>query len=276
MPDAAKYDLNLRPESYWPFNQPRAGKHTNEFERRLAEACVTGNVSRIGFPPVEFALRGGDFLPEFARHEVEIARLALNSTTWDVDSIRARPRGKRIYYRVVTEYPEMQVRCTPKSSIRPLSFGELIQLIEGLTCGEYSLSPRGCRESGCGDLDTVEEIRDAVEFVRVTSDFYPELERWYDEEAEEWAAQRIESLTPLPVGAIECHVSASEPHPLAGERQCFFWSNGLAVEIQDDSGSGVRSYHPHILTDDGRVGSYQVRDYAGRVLTLRPLRCRGL
>jgi hypothetical protein len=170
----------------------------------------------------------------------------------------------------------MHVRCTPKFSKNPLSFGELIQLIEGLSCEGDSFSPAGARELGCGDLDTVEGVRFAADFVHVSSYFYPELERWYDEEAQEWANEQLKELMPLPVGVVDCQISTQDPHPLAGERQCFFWSNGLAVEIQDDSGSGVRFYHPHILTDDGRVGSYQVRDYAGRVLTLRPLRCRGL
>jgi hypothetical protein len=47
---------------------------------------------------------GGEYLPNYARREVEIARIELRSTTSDVISVRARPRGERIEYSVCDEY----------------------------------------------------------------------------------------------------------------------------------------------------------------------------
>jgi hypothetical protein len=41
---------------------------------------------------------GGEYLPDYGRDEVEIARIELESTTSDVISVRARPRGRRIEY----------------------------------------------------------------------------------------------------------------------------------------------------------------------------------
>jgi hypothetical protein len=39
---------------------------------------------------------GGEYLPNYGRQEVEIARIALASTASDVISLRARPSGSRI------------------------------------------------------------------------------------------------------------------------------------------------------------------------------------
>jgi hypothetical protein len=47
---------------------------------------------------------GGEYLPSYGRQEVEIARIELASTTSDVISLRARPTGSRIRYRIVDEY----------------------------------------------------------------------------------------------------------------------------------------------------------------------------
>ena len=47
---------------------------------------------------------GGEYLPDYGRDEVEIARIELDSTTSDVINVRAQPRGKRIRYSVCDEY----------------------------------------------------------------------------------------------------------------------------------------------------------------------------
>jgi hypothetical protein len=99
-------DLDFRPETYWPAGGDDRGRITNEMEWRLRQAQETGDWSRAHLPGVAFALRGGDFLPPFHAYEVEIARLSLESATWDVTSFRARPIGSRIAYRAVDEYPD--------------------------------------------------------------------------------------------------------------------------------------------------------------------------
>jgi len=44
---------------------------------------------------------GVEYLPDLYEDEVEIARVELRSTTGDVISIRARPEGNGVAYRVV-------------------------------------------------------------------------------------------------------------------------------------------------------------------------------
>jgi hypothetical protein len=74
---------------------------------------------------------GGNYLPDMGGREVEIARIRIASTTADVTSVYARPRGRRIQYRVVDEYEGTTLWGPGKrQSVRPLT---LIALYEFLT-----------------------------------------------------------------------------------------------------------------------------------------------
>lgn len=141
------------------------------------------------WPAVPSALRGGRFLPRLRGNEVEIARLSLESTTWDVISVRARRAGQRITYRVVDEYETPYV-IKPKTSKRPLTLGQLIALIEGLSDGEQSRSPTAMRDDQLlyGDPDRIEQTAD---FVHVSSPYYADLEDWYQRQAIEWLETRV-------------------------------------------------------------------------------------
>jgi hypothetical protein len=137
---------------------------------------------------------GGDFLPGFKRFEVEIARLSLESTTWDVISIRARPSSRGIVYRAVDEYgTDYHIR--PRSSRKPLTLGKLIQLIESMTGWEddRSMSPSALRDSQgfCNDEGRISELRS---FVTVSSEFYPDLEPWYERDADRWVERKLADL----------------------------------------------------------------------------------
>jgi len=120
---------------------------------------------------------GGEYLPDYGRDEVEIARIELESTTSDVISMRARPRGRRIEYAVCDEY-QVEYKLPQKTSSRPLSLGELIRFLDSV--GHPDAEPEWGRfgfvlsfnETNlcCGaDLETLED------FTSVGSDFYPEL-----------------------------------------------------------------------------------------------------
>src|SRR6516165_11150738 len=74
---------------------------------------------------------GGEYLPDYGRDEVEIARIELESTTSDVISVRARPRGKRIEYSVRDEY-QTEYRLAQKTSRQPLSLRELIRFLDSV------------------------------------------------------------------------------------------------------------------------------------------------
>jgi len=131
---------------------------------------------------------GGEYLPDYHRDEVEIARIELESTTSDVISIRARPRCRRIEYSVCDEY-QVEYRLSRKTSSRPLTLGELIRFLDSV---EHPEAEPEWRRFGfvlsfnetnlcCGaDLETLED------FTSVGSDFYPELGQHYARAIDEW------------------------------------------------------------------------------------------
>jgi hypothetical protein len=133
---------------------------------------------------------GGEYLPNYHRSEVEIARIELESTTYDVISLRARPVGSRIKDRLVDEY-ETEFRLSQQTSSRPFSLGELIRFVDSAERvddnGEPSwnqfgfvLSANQCNLECGTDLET---LRD---FTRVSSDYYPDLASHYTVAIEEW------------------------------------------------------------------------------------------
>jgi hypothetical protein len=129
-------------------------------------------------------LMGGEYLPDYDSQEVEIARVALQSTTGDVISIRARRGEGVIHYSVVDEY-ESQFECSPTSSQAPLTLGELISLIDTVkneSMGYVGLTTtfRDMNLVAGGDPDNL------VDFVRVSSPFYPQLEDYYAAESRDW------------------------------------------------------------------------------------------
>jgi hypothetical protein len=97
---------------------------------------------------------GGEYLPDYLKGEVEIARIELQSTTSDVMSIRARrgPKSGRIRYAIVDEY-EQDFVFSPKSSSRPLTFGNLVDMIDGAApCEDFDWGgacPGPPRGPGC-------------------------------------------------------------------------------------------------------------------------------
>ena len=102
-------------------------------------------------------------------------------------AITARRRGARIVYRIVDEYGTA-FRCKPKTSTQPLSLGELIALIDGAT-GHLDGDAKGLTGAYRSyNLDGC-DAADLVDFVTVSSPFYPELQAYYAEEAGEWLAE---------------------------------------------------------------------------------------
>ena len=215
MPDKNKYDLEFRPESYWNdavrmllanikggqrrqdiLNKVREGGIEAVPESLIAENLPDKVRELVGMIHPRFM--GGEYLPDSEEEEVEIARVSLKSTTADVISIRATPEEDGIRYRIVDEYDNV-IKFTPESSKAPLTLGELIDLIDSAEF-ENSGFPPGItgafRDSNLRleTAQTQEEVsrraRELVDFVIVTSIFYPELERWYREEAQEWLQER--------------------------------------------------------------------------------------
>ena len=177
MPDRTKYNLTFRPASYWttPGDTPAEGQ--------APSATVVWRYTRRT-PLLD---PSQDFLPERDGGEVEIACVLLASVTADVITIRARRWGRRIAYRIVDEY-DTRFRFKPKTSTQPLSLGELIALIDGAT-GHLDGDAKGLTGAYRSyNLDGC-DAADLVDFVTVSSPFYPELQAYYAEEAGEWLAE---------------------------------------------------------------------------------------
>lgn len=133
---------------------------------------------------------GGEYLPRYRKREVEIARIVLDSPRMDVIAVRARrAKDGRIHYRVVDEH-EGTYTWRPRTSGEPLSLGELIGLIDSIDDGSKpadALYVDHIRDTG---LPRGEHIEDLIDFVTVTSPYYPDLEPYYRAEAEAWAARQ--------------------------------------------------------------------------------------
>ena len=187
-------DLSFRPLTYWPEDSVRLailGNIQGEARRRILQEALDSGDS--DFPPeallqpvLEPELRrllgkihpmfmGGEYLPDYLPEEVEIARIAMESTTADIISIRAFMAADHlIHYRVVDEY-ETEFSQSITESSTPLSTAEIIHLIDtadghdepGLVLPFLAMNAQ---------YDNPENLRD---FISVRSDFYPGLGSHY-------------------------------------------------------------------------------------------------
>ena len=150
----------------------------------------------------DMTFMGGEYLPSYMSGEVEIARITLDSSARDVVSIRARQRARCIMYRVVDEYGEedSQWHWSPQTSRRPLTMGQIIRLMDTM----YDIN-KGSPEPDYftwvwdwdwNDSDNSDTPEYIVEFISVSSDFYPQLDDYYIRRGEEWAAEK-RSLEPV-------------------------------------------------------------------------------
>ena len=198
-------DYSFRPESYWNVSDPLQAILVNvkgtrrrqmirdyweagaigELEKGLLRHCLNGE-DRAGLEKIHPSFMGGEYLPDYAENEVEIARIELESPTVDVISIRAKKGGERIAYSIVDEH-ETEFNVSPKNSEAPLTLEAVIGLIDG-----------GTEEGSLGVLYTqtnyrgrsIEELNEIRPFTRVESVFYPQLnlhyetllDLWYEEE----------------------------------------------------------------------------------------------
>ena len=226
MSDSPTYDFDFRPE-YWDPADPITAITRNvkgQLRREMIADIVSGRAAERA--PDEAARQvlsevheelmpdelddpnmlgrvhpwfmGGEYLPEYLPGEVEIARIVLESTTMDVVSIRARPEDGRIHYRVVDEYPEQgpfEVLEGPNTSDQPLTFGEMVKLIDAIKPNpkawwdgvETQSYVEFVRDNNVRDSSDLERM---ARFVWVESTLYPRLTDFYEDRAQEWLARR--------------------------------------------------------------------------------------
>jgi hypothetical protein len=215
-------DLDYRPRTYWLqdaaayiISRISGSVRRAEAERIYAEGGLSAlqgwrtqeqlsDADRKAWSSVHPAMMGGEYLPELAEDEVEIARITVASTMGDVVSVRARKIAPdRIRFSVVDEYHDQldedddddgdgptQYRFTPKTAAHPLSLREVVALIESMAhtgASDYHPNPiwsfiQTCEESSSCHLLYDQAVDDETAShtfdgqVVVTSTFYPELE----------------------------------------------------------------------------------------------------
>jgi hypothetical protein len=187
---AINYDF--RPESYWAPAQSPLEAALRNVKGRNRRAMIRDYHSRGLLPALSDDLlqdtldedtrqsldlihpsfMGGEYLPSYARCEVEIARIELESTTSDVISLRARPAGSRIRYRLVDEY-QTEFRLPQQTSARPFSLHELIRLLDSVERVDmtdlswdrfgFVLSYNQCNLECGSDLESL-RLRDKMHF----------------------------------------------------------------------------------------------------------------
>jgi hypothetical protein len=199
IPEVPGIDLDYRPRDYFfaadlkiPLLSGIAGETRRQLVRELVEAGrpvpagldepVLDEETRQAWGRVHPSNMGGEYLPPLRKGEVEIARISLQSVTCDQISVRARRSGKRIGCRIVDEY-EMGYVCHPAFSASPLSLRELIALM-GHACEGGIIFP--ALEINLGGSTPTE----LAEFITVSSDFYPDLRRYYRALTDAWLEER--------------------------------------------------------------------------------------
>jgi hypothetical protein len=200
-------DLDFRPRSYFgplPLETHLIAKVTGQERREMLRAQLAHGSSdypaelqestldddlREALGRMHPMLMGGEYLPPLEKNETEIARISLLSVTADQISVRARPLGCRIAYHIVDEYPEddpedgIKYRFEPGSSTQPLTLRQLVAAIESACAGGIVWSILEMN----ANYGEVERLHG---FVTVSSEFYPQLERYYDVRIEAWLAAR--------------------------------------------------------------------------------------
>lgn len=201
-------DLNYRPNSYFlpadlgiQLASTIQGVERRAIYERLIEEGREGEVADVVAKPVLTGeertmlgrihprFMGGEYLPAPRKGEVEIARIAIASTTQDTVAVYARRGKNRICYRVVDEYQGVTL-LDPlrRTSVRPLKLEALVDFF----LASWDLI--GCLDSNfCEDGYPPEEVRAFI--TDASSDFYAEFGDLIFARVDQWlSAQRANQL----------------------------------------------------------------------------------
>ena len=129
------------------------------------------------------AFMGGEYLPPLKDNETEIARISLASVTADQISVRAQQLREGVAYRIVDEYSNEYVsyQCRPNLTEVPLTLAEIVGMLDGACESGGAVLSHIIANIECGA--DPEEMR---RFVRVSSEFYSQLESYYAHRIASW------------------------------------------------------------------------------------------
>ena len=109
---------------------------------------------------------GGNYLPNTVINEIVIARIVIQSTTFDVTCLYAAANSGKIRYRIIDEYDGATLRDENEMvSEQPLTFGGMTTFFLGAS------SPVDILE-----MNFENNLAAALDFYSVTSEFYPDFD----------------------------------------------------------------------------------------------------
>ncbi len=119
---------------------------------------------------------GGEYLARIKQDEVEIARISIKSTTYDVPVVYARRVWARIHYRVVDEYEGKTLNePTKRTSVRPLTMDQLVDFF----LNAWDLY-------ACLDFNFEDDFDGMLDFFNGESEFYPYFDAILREGVRNW------------------------------------------------------------------------------------------
>ena len=202
-----KFNFDYRPNSYWGpqlietaiLSKIKGQERKEIVKKYLASKKLDSDTQLIDESlPEEIRKRygqihpnfmGGEYLPDTKDNEVEIARVVLKSTTQDVYSFRAKKLKNKIKYSIHDEY-ESTFDLAIKTSSKPLTFSQVVKLIEYSSFNEIQDYPSvygGAKEYQYYNFNNDLDLWD---FETVHSDFYKELEEWFDIQNYIWLIEK--------------------------------------------------------------------------------------
>lgn len=178
-------DINFRPKSYFgPLSLPEqllAQVKGDVVKERLGTLCKDGRYDEVvqllgehGISNSQFKelgkihpmFLGGNYLPDTEGNEVEIARIVIESTTFDVTCMFAKFDDGKIHFRVVDEYggDTLSGPCEMTSK-EPLTLGQVVDFF--LTA--WSLID-------VLEMNFEDDLNSALGFFTGKSEFYPDFD----------------------------------------------------------------------------------------------------
>ncbi|TFH72494.1 hypothetical protein E3V39_13085 [Gammaproteobacteria bacterium LSUCC0112] len=141
-----------------------AGRH-DELRELLNDAALSV-ADRKALELIHPMFMGGNYLPDTEDSEVEIARISIQSTTFDVTCVYAKPAYGAIHYRVVDEYGGDTLQGPSETTTKsPMTLGEFADFF--LTAWPLI---------DVLDMNFDDDVEGALGFFSADSDFYPDLD----------------------------------------------------------------------------------------------------
>lgn len=155
-----------------------AGGHAEV--RALLTADGISATDRKALEVVHPMFMGGNYLPDTEDGEVEIARISIKSTTYDVTCVYARPEGGAIHYRVVDEYGGETLQGTAEARTgKPMTLGQFADFF----LGAWPLI-------NVLEMNFEDDLAGSLDFFTAESGFYPDFDRLCRQRAVEHFPER--------------------------------------------------------------------------------------